>query len=62
MVGKVYIYLVLLIVFMDADLLIDDDEFVLDEVKGTRSKRKMAVLNKEKLSRAEMDDLLNSQD
>lgn len=46
---------------MDADLLIDDDdEFVLDEVKGSRLRRKMAILNKEKLSAGELDDLLNS--
>jgi hypothetical protein len=38
-----------------------DDEFVLDEVKGTKLKKKMALLNKEKLSREELDDLLNSE-
>ena len=36
----------------------DDDEFVLDEVRGSHGKKsKMSVLNKKKLSSYEMDDL-----
>jgi hypothetical protein len=37
-----------------------DDEFVLDEVNGHRMKKRMALLNKEKLTKEELDDLLNS--
>jgi len=36
----------------------EDDEFVLDEVRGGHGKKpKMAVLNKKKLSSYEMDEL-----
>lgn len=36
----------------------DDDEFVLDEVRGAHGKKpKMSVLNKKKLSSWEMDEL-----
>jgi len=36
----------------------DDDEFVLDEVRGSHGRKtKMAILNKKKLSSFEMDEL-----
>lgn len=36
----------------------DDDEFVLDEVRGNHGKKtKLSVLNKKKLDPYEMDDL-----
>ncbi len=36
----------------------DDDEYVMDEVRGTHGKKtKMSVLNKKKLSSYEMDEL-----
>lgn len=36
----------------------EDDEFLLDEVKGVRTKRKMSILNKNKLSDEELFNLL----
>ncbi len=36
----------------------EDDEFVLDEVRGAHGKKpKMAILNKKKISSYEMDEL-----
>ena len=36
----------------------DDDEFVLDEVRGSHGRKtKMSILNKKKLSSFEMDEL-----
>ena len=36
----------------------DDDEFVLDEVRGSHGKKpKMSILNKKKISSFEMDEL-----
>ena len=38
----------------------EEDEFILDEVNGTRNKKpKMAMLNKKNISSFELDDLLN---
>lgn len=36
----------------------DDDEYILDSVKGTKVKRRMDVLNKSKLSKEELFELL----
>ncbi len=38
----------------------EEDEFILDEVNGSRNRKpKMALLNKKKVSDFELDDLLN---
>jgi hypothetical protein len=37
----------------------DEDEYVLDEVRGTRTKKKLDVLNKCVVSRDELDAVLN---
>lgn len=43
-------------------LLDDDDEYILDEVKGSRLKKKLAILNKNKLEKREMDELFLPED
>lgn len=40
----------------------DNDEWLLDEVTGEKRKPAMAVLNKRKLSRFEMDNLFTSEE
>ena len=37
----------------------DEDDYVLDEVRGTRTKKKLDVLNKCVVSRDELDAVLN---
>jgi len=45
---------------MDAPKHLDDDEeYFLDEVRGTKHKRKLDVLNKTHCSRDELDAVLN---
>ena len=44
--------------FEDAPRFGGDDDYELDEVRGSHGKKpKMAILNKKKLSRFEMDEL-----
>jgi len=39
----------------------EDEEFLFDEVNGSRNKKPiMSILNKQKLSKHEMDDLFNT--
>jgi hypothetical protein len=43
-------------------LLDDDEEYLLDEVKGMRLKKKLAVLNKGKVTKEDMDKLFLPED
>ncbi len=43
-------------------LLDEDEEYLLDEVKGMRLKKKLAVLNKGKVTKEDMDKLFLPED
>jgi hypothetical protein len=40
----------------------DDDEYLLDVVKGKRLRKKLSILNKQKVSREELDKLFVDED
>lgn len=43
-------------------LLEDDEEFILDEVKGRRIRKKLSILNHTKLTKNDMDRLFLPED
>lgn len=50
----------LVIVMFDEHEIKDKDEFVLDEINGSRNKRTaLSTLNKRRVSKFEMDELFN---
>jgi hypothetical protein len=49
--------------YFDESAIEDDDEYLLDEINGCRDKKPiMSILNKQKLSKQEMDDLFLSEE
>ena len=49
--------------FNNEETIGEDEEYLLDEINGTRSKKPvMSILNKQKLSKQEMDELFLSEE
>lgn len=63
LIGRILLQKILRLLKMENNpLLEDDEEFILDEVKGRRIRKKLSILNHTKLTKNDMDRLFLPED